>query len=319
MKRLRKALCVLLSVLLVLSSVSGAFAVTYRTETVNERLGKLTLMDEYDMWHYSNGTWRVGNAYSSFTWTDAEIGGAVNIGRQLQAKTKVTYKWTVPAEWMAMTGDGIKIQIGIAPASKTWRDWYDTSSFTQQYDNGTVTYTFSPYYHLSSLRTLDDYIAGLKITMPLIDISWGSNLYSIFRNSTNLGRSEGRYWDDYPTGIGIGYMHPQFIKNSTGVLKGGYTINTEQGNAETAGLSVGTNTLVNGGALGLLFKFPLIATLDLVGTRQIPVYSAAEIAEQERQKAEEEEQMRREEQRRIEEEKRRQEELIKEIRIHRVN
>jgi len=300
MKKIRKISCIFLAVLLIISASSSAFGVTYKTETVNERLGKVKLQDEYDMWHYSNGTWKVGNAYSSFTWTDAEIGGAMNIGRTLQAKTRVTYKWTLPEEWLAQTGDGLKLLISIAPISKSWSDWYNTASFTQNYSNGTVTYTFIPYYHISSLRSFDDYIAGLKVSMPLIDITWGNNLYSIFKNSSNLGRSEGRYWDNYPTGITSGYMHPQFIKNYTGVLKSGYTIDTESGSFSTAGLSVGTNTLVNGGALGLLFKFPLYATVDLKGTRTVAVYTPEEQAEQEKIKQQEE-----------------REQLLQGIRIHR--
>ena len=318
MKKYAKILCTFLALLIIFSASASAFAVTYKTENVKRLLGERTLLDEYDMWHYSDGTWKVGNAFSSFTWTDAEIGGAMNIGRRLQSKTTVTFQWKIPDEWRAQATDGLVLHTIITPVSRSWGEWYNTSSFKQTYVNGLLTYTFSPYYHISSLRTMDDYVSGLRISMPLVDVEWGNNLYSIFRGSSNLGRSAGRYWDSYPNGIGVGYMHPSFISNKTGALKSGYTISTEAGNVATAGLSVGTNTLVNGGALGLLFKFPLYAQVYLEGTVKVPVYTAEELAEQERRAEEEERQRQEEERRRQEEEQRRREELLRSLRVHRV-
>ena len=273
MKRIR---IFVLALALVISASANAFAVTYKTETVNERLGSVIIFDNFDMWHYSGGYWQVGDNYNAWYWTDAEIGGAINIGRQLEANTTAIFPYSFPQSWKGREGDGLTIMVYISSLVLPMEDLYDVSTFSFSSDSNGFTAAMTPVFNVSSLRTFDDYVPGLRVSVPLIDAYYGSNLYSMFKGSSSLGRADGLYWDSSPDSVADGYMHPAMIAGSSGKLVSGYTVDTESGSFASGSLSVGTNTLINGGAVGLLFNFPLNFEMRLEGTRSIPVYDEPE-------------------------------------------
>lgn len=272
----RKAAAVILCAVLVLSAFCSAYAVTYRKETQLIDLGSITGSDDFDMWHYSGGYWLIGDNYNSWRWTDAQVGAAANIGATLTAKADARFEFNLPYSWRSQIQAGDLFAVNVGGNGIEYESVFVKGTASASYSSPFFTLTVRPRFNISSLRTFDDYVPGLKVCLPLINADYGKNLYAMFKGSSSKGRADGWFDDTVPHQVMSSYMHPSLIKNSSGALKAGYTVSTESGDFPSSGLSVGTGTFVNGGAVGLQFYFPVKLTFRLQREVTVADYSDEE-------------------------------------------
>jgi len=271
---MKKLVSAIIALIMITSSVD-AFAAEMKLESYEYKLAAKTLTDNYGMWHYSGGKWKIGDERGNgWEFTDAQVGAAISIGRKLETLTDAVYTYELPEEILRLfdESESCGMHLSISGGNIDFYSIFNASTISYSYQRPNIIVKVRPSFNVSSLRSFDDYVAGLNISLPLIDYTYGRNLYAMFSNGASYGKSDGIYWDSMPGKMAQYYMHPGLIKDSSGMLYGGYEIDTEAGRKSTENLNVGWGTFKNGGALGLYFYFPMTLQVTVSGTRYVAVY-----------------------------------------------
>ncbi|MBQ9911552.1 MAG: hypothetical protein IJM49_00820 [Firmicutes bacterium] len=88
-------------------------------------------------------------------------------------------------------------------------------------------------------RTLNDYIEGLGVTIPLVDYNYGRNIYEVYPLIGGCHLSHGFYSEADPGWISPPLVHPSQIKDCKGHFRSGVTINVNDESRSGALYTIG--------------------------------------------------------------------------------
>ena len=255
----RKIFIFVIALSLVFVQSTNCFAVTKVRYTEEIPLNTLNTTCEQEMWHYSGGYWLVnaGTDYEVKV-TDLELAGALNISEYLKSNY-VLLKIKLPMQVIDTLNYGDYVAFNPVTYRLPLSDLFIESSFYGYMENDYLYLYAKPILKLFGTRTFDEYITKLNVTLPLIDYTYGNNLYSIYKNATLVGGAKGAYnTTETSRNIISPYIHPYLIKNNTGVLRETYQISINDKRASYPnGHYVGWGTFKNGGAVGCRFIYPI--------------------------------------------------------------
>lgn len=227
------------------------FAYSYY-ETGLEYLGSTSALYSLELKHYSGGYWMVQNGPSGqIKIYDSQLGEAGICGF-LNATQYAS--WTVPLPYAASNAaaQGRKILANI----KSDTDRY-SGAYSSAVSNGRVTVCARPIFHVSTAATLNSFVRGIRVTIPLVSSGYGRNTYSIYGLNCYGLPGYGAFSERQPEQVYSPFIHPSQIANSLGWFKSGSTINIRGSAISSVGHTIGLLTLANGGAVGLQFDFPI--------------------------------------------------------------
>lgn len=267
----KKFLCFVLSLVLIFSSSVSCFA---EEELVT--VGSVDIAFIPEFWHYSGGYWkRDPDTETEAIYTDAQLGCAMNLLGELRDNY---FKIIVdpPAEALEAYKNGQYITYSLRMTKRPIDNIIDTSSMYVYFEDDKLVVMVIPKLPLAGVKTFDDYIAGLNVTLPLIDYTYGNNLYSIFSGGKNLGVARGGYYcTETKIQLLRPYVHPYYIKDSSGVLRYSYQIQLQNSKIfYPSSHYVGWGTFRDGGAVG--FRFVHKFGLDFKAYKEKPTLAENE-------------------------------------------
>ncbi|MBR3718280.1 MAG: hypothetical protein IKN20_00255, partial [Firmicutes bacterium] len=215
-----------------------------------------------DLWHYSGGYWKVGNKGSEKIRIDDDEIQALD--QFLQANQQATFSVSISSDLAELIRSG-----------ERGKDWDVTFSGYGGSDpakifvepspkevtitaSGKVEFSVTPVFHFTRRgESLQDYVPGMTVTVPLVDRIYGYNIYSVFGNGQSAVQGLGYYNEDDPSDTGSNAIHPSFIAGKSGALQSGHAITLGTKIVDSAGYSIGSGTFAAAGACGLHFDFPV--------------------------------------------------------------
>ena len=270
MKKLLKTLLRRAAAILVAGSLAAgsvpAFADSPAAGTssgaAGTELGRVSGTWTLDMWHYSGGYWKVGNVGSeAIRVEDRDI---TALDSYLQANNRAVFTVDAPVEIVQLVregGRGTDWQVTFA----NYR-WRDCSLLFAESSPETITvkgdaqleFSATPIFHFNqSGASLRDYVPGMSVTVPLVDKTYGCNIYSVFGNGLSAVQGRGYYNEADPADLGNNAIHPSMILSTSGALEAGHPITLKGQVVDSAGYSIGSGTFAAAGACGLHFEFPV--------------------------------------------------------------
>lgn len=219
----------------------------------------VVVRESLDLWHYSGGYWKVGNAGSDkIVIDDTEM-----ISRGIDgvlAEEYAEFYIDIPASAQAIINEGGQVVSKAFSYSAALETLFDMESAEMLLEEGSLFFKVKPKFNLIPERILSfiDYNLSLANEVPLIDREYGYNIYSLFGNGESGAQAAGRLsrWD--PDAVEDGYVHPSMITGLNGALEGGHTIYIRGNAVGSAGYRVGDGTFAAGGAVGLSFSYPVL-------------------------------------------------------------
>jgi len=240
-----------LAALLLLVLPRAASAYSYY-EPCKEHIASTQGSFSVELWHHIGGYWTMGRnhpKYIEIRDRDIEIAG---IRGWLSANQSA--KWTLPLP------DPVKKAIARGAkvtAEAEENKWLYTDPVCVINGESSVSVFAVPIFRLSTTATLNSYVRGIDVTIPLVSAGSGRNLYAIYGWGSFGARGLGKYSDMQPSTVFSPFIHPSQITNCLGRLDPDTKINIEGRTVSAAGYSVGFLTLEKGGAVGLQFEFPV--------------------------------------------------------------
>ncbi|MBQ4410761.1 MAG: hypothetical protein II831_08600, partial [Firmicutes bacterium] len=256
---LRRAVAVLTA-----ASLAAGAVPAYASEAAagtSETAGKVSGVWTLDLWHYSGGYWKVGNAGNDKIRIDDK--DVTSLDSYLQASQQAVFSVSVPQEIAQLVSEGERGKDWqVTFANYRWRDcsllFAESGPQNVALKNGKVEFTATPIFHFNnSSASLRDYVPGMAVTVPLVDKTWGYNIYSVFGNGRSAVQGLGYYNESDPSDTGSNAIHPSFIKGKNGALEAGHPITLGVDVVDSAGYSIGSGTFAAAGACGLHFEFPV--------------------------------------------------------------
>ena len=92
---------------------------------------------------------------------------------------------------------------------------------------------------VTAYHDLNSYVPGLRSPVPLVDYSYGRNIYIVYPLIGEAGRAYGFFSESDPYWISSPYIHPSQIKSSKGIFYPGTTINVDGLNKNAAFYTIG--------------------------------------------------------------------------------
>ena len=92
---------------------------------------------------------------------------------------------------------------------------------------------------ICSSHTLNDYVPGLRTTIPLVDYNYGKNIYMVYPLIGESSLAQGFYSDSDPSWVSSPLVHPSQIKDSSGHFVSGTTINVDGFNVSAGLYTIG--------------------------------------------------------------------------------
>ncbi|MBR5642399.1 MAG: PKD domain-containing protein [Firmicutes bacterium] len=260
-KILKRATAILIAMVLSFGSFP-AYALDAAAEAkASEQIGKVSGVWTLDMWHYSGGYWKVGNAGNDkIRIDDRDI---TSLDSYLQANQQAVFTISVPQEIAALVSEGTRgTDWQVEFANYRWRDcsmlFAESGPQNVTLKDGKIEFTATPVFHFNnSGASLRDYVPGMAVTVPLVDKMWGCNIYSVFGNGQSAVQGLGYYNEVDPSDTGSNAIHPSFITGKSGTLESGHPITLGMNVVDSAGYSIGSGTFAAAGACGLHFEFPV--------------------------------------------------------------
>ncbi|MBR6352041.1 MAG: hypothetical protein IKR93_06935 [Firmicutes bacterium] len=249
MKRLLFIAAALTAVLL---CASTAFA-------AEEELGTSQQTWYLDMWHYSGGYWQIGNAGSNkITISDSEMAAKGGIVDYLEAGNSINFSVPLPSAAQQAMAEGKEVKWRLKARSVSLSKLYELNSLkTESMDQSELVFSVRPRFNLVRDITLGDYVAGLRKTVPLVDQTYGHNIFSIYGNGASAVQGYGAFSSKRPDSVISPYIHPSMITGASGALAGGYSILLSDDVLPSDGYQIGQGTFASAGACGLQFIFPI--------------------------------------------------------------
>lgn len=245
-------------ILLLAALVAALFSCSDFSFAGQEILGSSIEIYRLNLWHYSGGYWIVGNTEEDkITIYDEEVEFLGGIESFLDSNMSADFTVSLPPAALSAAADGWEVRWQLRPRSMPLDELFRLSTLSGGISEGELRFELEPKFNLVSDTNLNDIVSGISKPIPLIDYTFGSNLYSVFGNGLSAVQGRGWYDEDAPEFINSPYMHPRQIKDSSGALHPGFTVFVGGEAMDSEGLSVGSGTLSGGGACGLEFVFPL--------------------------------------------------------------
>ena len=215
-----------------------------------------------DLWHYSGGYWKVGNKGSeTIRVEDKDIKA---LDSYLQANNRALFTVTAPAEVVQLIREGSRgTDWQVTFANYRGRDCSQLFAESGPEDltvesDTKLSFTATPVFHFNNGgASLRDYVPGMSVTVPLVDKTWGYNIYSVFGNGRSAVQGLGYYNENDPADVGTNAIHPSMILGKDGALEAGHPITLGTDVVDSAGYTVGSGTFAAAGACGLHFEFPV--------------------------------------------------------------
>ena len=256
---LRRAVAVLTA-----ASLAAGAVPAYASEAAagtSEAAGKVSGVWTLDLWHYSGGYWKVGNAGNDKIRIDDK--DVTSLDSYLQASQQAVFSVSVPQEIAQLVSEGERGKDWqVTFANYRWRDcsllFAESGPQNVALKNGKAEFTATPIFHFNnSGASLRDYVPGMAVTVPLVDKMWGYNIYSVFGNGRSAVQGLGYYNESDPSDTGSNAIHPSFITGKNGALEAGHPITLGVDVVDSAGYTIGSGTFAAAGACGLHFEFPV--------------------------------------------------------------
>ncbi|NCB42577.1 MAG: hypothetical protein EOM59_08150 [Clostridia bacterium] len=235
---------------------------TYGDEPVTTEVyipgADVTASFSLDMWHYSGGYWKVGNAGSDKITIEDEAMRLRGV-QGILADQVAEFAVDLSAEILEKISEGKEILAKPVAFSTPLTNLFDTNSFELSMSGDKLYFSAKPWFNLIQKKDLSFSSYGLNLSkdVPLIDRAYGYNIYSLFGNGESGAQSAGRINRLSPDVMEAGYVHPGMITGLDGALESGHTIYIRGSAVGSAGYSVGNGTFAAGGAVGLSFSYPV--------------------------------------------------------------
>ncbi len=256
---LRRAVAVLTA-----ASLAAGTVPAYALESAagaSQQAGKVSGVWTLDMWHYSGGYWKVGNAGNDkIRIADRDI---TSLDSYLQASQQAVFSVNVPQEIAQLVSEGARgTDWQVEFSNYRGRDcsllFAESGPLNVVLKDGKVEFSATPVFHFNnSGASLRGYVPGMAVTVPLIDKTWGYNIYSVFGNGRSAVQGLGYFNEGDPSDTGSSAIHPSFITGKSGALEAGHPITLGVEIVDSAGYSIGSGTFAAAGACGLHFEFPV--------------------------------------------------------------
>ena len=241
----------LLAALLLCIIPQQAFAYYY-VESYDEDIAVLHQTFRLQLWHYSGGYWKGSDVNSKdLKISDRQI-DAAGICGYLNSTQYVSWTAALPAPVREELRAGTAVTARAEGRSDLYKGTVCRISAA-----GSFTLYAQPVFHVATSASLNSFVPGIKVTIPLISTAYGRNLYSLYSLTSRGVTGIGMFRESEPDSIVSPYLHPSIIKDRFGVLRSGYTILAGSQQVRSGGWSVGLMTLMRGGAVGLEFDFPV--------------------------------------------------------------
>ena len=252
------------AVCLAASSATCVFASGHWEErTVSETLDVVKCTMEIDMWHYSGGYWKAGMNGESFSesmeLTDAELDGAFGIGDYISSNKYALFEIDIPDKY---NKPGWDFAMNF---SANFFDRFNTSTASARFSDGKILLYACPVLHFSTY-CFDDFFSNLLVSIPLLDITYGQNLYAVWKGATEMGRGYGYFNEAKINSVMTSLIHPWMIKDYTGKFQNGYRINFDGKYDQSDAYSVGYGTFQKAGAVGLYLPYSFSVQLTAYKT-----------------------------------------------------
>ncbi|MDO5331509.1 MAG: hypothetical protein Q4E99_02410 [Bacillota bacterium] len=254
----RKFFLLVIAIGLVFVQCTDCFAESQTGNVYEIDLGTVETECQQEMWHYSDGYWLLNaGTENEIKLTDKDLASAMGIIDYMK-EDYVPLKIELPQNVIDCINQGYYIAFDPVTSTQALSDLFDVSSF-YGYIEGDYLYLYAhPKLNLFGSKTFDDFVTGLNVTLPLVDYTYGYNLYSIYKSSKLVGEAKGAYYTtEKSRTIMPPNIHPYMIKNNTGILSSTYQISINNAKAVyPSSHYVGWGTFKDGGAVGCRFIYP---------------------------------------------------------------
>ena len=222
----------------------------YETQTVP--LGSASGHYSLELWHHSGGYWKVRDGAGKLIKLRDRLIEQAGIVGYLNATHSARWSIPLPERIRAALREGRKVSAAV----KENADLYVGSQCAIS-GSGTVEVYAIPRFHIATSATLNSFVPGINVTIPLVSSGYGRNIYAIYGILCAGEPGLGYFSNAQPSKVVEPFIHPSLITNRLGWLKPGSTINIRGRAVSSTGHTVGVLTLAGGGAVGLHFDFPI--------------------------------------------------------------
>ena len=259
-KTIRQAAIVFAAVLLcLLPAPASAY---YYYEPYEETVAVIDMSFSLELWHYSGGYWQGSDVNGrEIRISDRQIDSAALCG-YLNSTQYACWTGQLPYAAALELQNGTAVRVSVEGR----QDLY-SGAIGRVVGTGSFEIQVQPVFHVASNATLNSFVSGIRVTIPLVSSAYGCNLYSLYGLSGFGVISPGLFLQSDPGRQVEPYMHPSMISGSLGVLRPGYTILAGGSVTTSDGWSVGLLTLPRGGAVGLRFDFPVRIVFTAIRAR----------------------------------------------------
>lgn len=255
---MKKILAFIFCFIIIFSFNEVCFAQTINYGSAKS-LGKTTNTYAKEMWYDNKtGIWTFDNDDGSQTEVSAAVmSGPAKIGDYLKSNG-FTFMVPLTPNAQAAYNEGDYITFDVEASTLPLANLFDTTSFYGSISNGYLYLHANPIMKNFGVIKMGNFVSGLNVSLPIVDITYGNNLYKIYKSSRLQGIAVGKYQIG-ETRITVidNYMHPAMIKSYSGQLNTAYQIRIGDDEPITPkSLNVGYNSFRNGGDLGYRFFYP---------------------------------------------------------------
>ena len=254
----RKVISVFLCLFILFTEIPAAAADAGEVLLYTEKLTR-----SIPMWHYSGGYWIIGSGADKVKVSDSTVEKSGGLQHYLEeTAAPAAFSVTVPEQVRNALQNGRKIRMQLeSRGNASWTELFDQNTLTVTKElsstNSTVEFTLMPKFNLLHAPTFDDFVSGLKRSVPLIHYRFGNNIYSVYGNGVRAVQANGWFSQADAGEVHEPYLHPSMIRDSSGAFIDSGILSLNGKTFGSKGFSAGNNTFQNGGAVGISFVWPL--------------------------------------------------------------
>lgn len=242
-------LCLALSAGLFLSPAKAYSAGYWESEEKTLSTRSISFSCSYT--HNSNGYWTLDSGSGGSYFYDFQINYSTGLVSTL-GSANLTY--SLPSEVVSALSAGKTVNVYIeSPDCCTNADISGSSAAISGISFAKCSIKVCP--HVSS--SINSFVSGLNPTIPLIDSSYGQNLYTVYPTIGSAVTSPGWYSASSPYYVNSPYIHPSRIASSNGSFKSGTSIFLNGSSKSATFYTIGKNgSFSEGTAVRLNFYCP---------------------------------------------------------------
>ena len=247
--------------------------------TAQPKGAKLKSIEHYggfELWHHSSREWSYGKDENGkpLTISDSELGNLSDGNKLADAVGKIEFRVNLGSDVQQLLAEKDRLEIWIS-ANKSVHEELKIENLLvkdtldARVEGNQLILEFKPRFHFYTKDTFHAASRGhIDFNFPIVDPVYGYNRYSIWtQKGAKLGAARGYFDPDNPTAYPPpeekGKVSPGMIINNKGHLVDGFEIEITDSDYHTftrnsGGLSIGYNTINDGGAVAVHFWYPLI-------------------------------------------------------------